>query len=178
MSEGKPLASLSSALLARKGHAKPAMRPQAVQLGHNLGQQLEDLGWNDMGDVAPDAAVPIQFPGTKADVMDGRDAPVVHEQLEAIAREFSIPQEIVETVSPIVEREVIEANVPAKAPRAAAGSRGKAAFTLRLDPQRHLKLRLVCAVRHRSAQQIVTQALDEFLARHPDECQQSNGASK
>ena len=41
----------------------------------------------------------------------------------------------------------------------------KAAFTLRLDAERHLQLRLVCAVRHRSAQQIVTEALDAFLSK-------------
>ena len=35
-------ASLSSGLLARKGAAKPAMRPQGFT-------PIEDLGWNDMG---------------------------------------------------------------------------------------------------------------------------------
>ena len=49
-------------------------------------------------------------------------------------------------------------------PRSAPGSKGKAAFTLRLDPERHLKLRLACAVDGRSAQQIVTDALDQLLA--------------
>src|SRR3546814_2843914 len=37
--------------------------------------------------------------------------------------------------------------------RAAPGSKDKAAFTLRLDNQRHLKLRVACAMSHRSAQQ-------------------------
>jgi hypothetical protein len=40
---------------------------------------------------------------------------------------------------------------------------GKAAFTLRLDPDRHLRLRLATAVRNQSAQQLVTEALDAFL---------------
>ena len=52
--------------------------------------------------------------------------------------------------------------------RAAVGSKGKAAFTLRLDPGRHLKLRLACAVDGRSAQQLVTDALDQLLERMPD----------
>jgi hypothetical protein len=52
--------------------------------------------------------------------------------------------------------------------RAAPGSKGKAAFTLRLDPERHLKLRLACAVDGRSAQQLVTDALDQLLERMPD----------
>ncbi len=52
--------------------------------------------------------------------------------------------------------------------RAAAGSKAKAAFTLRLDAARHLKLRLACAVSGRSAQQLVTEALDQLLDAMPD----------
>ena len=39
----------------------------------------------------------------------------------------------------------------------------KAAFTLRLDPERHLKLRLACAINNISAQKFVTEALDRKL---------------
>src|SRR5205809_6059802 len=51
--EAKPFASLSSGLLARKGAARPAMRPQGFAQG---GNGLEDLGWNDMGFEPPKAA--------------------------------------------------------------------------------------------------------------------------
>src|SRR3954471_2379631 len=51
--EAKPFASLSSGLLARKGAARPAMRPQGFAQGAN---GLEDLGWNDMGFEPPKAA--------------------------------------------------------------------------------------------------------------------------
>ena len=51
--EPKPFASLSSGLLARKGAARPAMRPQGFGQG---GGSLEDLGWNDMGFEPPKAA--------------------------------------------------------------------------------------------------------------------------
>jgi hypothetical protein len=50
----------------------------------------------------------------------------------------------------------------------AAPVRAKAAFTLRLDPERHLKLRLACALSRRSAQQLVTEALDNFLDSRPE----------
>jgi hypothetical protein len=53
-------------------------------------------------------------------------------------------------------------------PRAAPGAKGKAAFTLRLDPERHLKLRLACAVDGCSAQTLVTRALDQLLERMPE----------
>jgi hypothetical protein len=60
--------------------------------------------------------------------------------------------------------------VPRRAPRprSAPGSKSKAAFTLRLDPDRHLKLRLACAVNARSAQQLVTDALDHLLGDMPE----------
>ena len=51
--EAKPFASLSSGLLARKGAARPAMRPQGFG---QVGSGLEDLGWNDMGFEPPKAA--------------------------------------------------------------------------------------------------------------------------
>jgi len=52
--------------------------------------------------------------------------------------------------------------------RAAPGTKSKAAFTLRLDPERHVKLRLACALDGRSAQMLVTQALDDLLAGMPE----------
>ena len=50
MGEPKAFASLSSGLLARKGAARPAMRPQGFG---QVGAGLDDLGWNDMGFEAP-----------------------------------------------------------------------------------------------------------------------------
>ena len=55
MAEAKPFASLSSGLLARKGAARPAMKPQGF--GQMGGGNLEDLGWNDMGFEPPKPAV-------------------------------------------------------------------------------------------------------------------------
>jgi hypothetical protein len=49
----------------------------------------------------------------------------------------------------------------------ASAGKAKAAFTLRLDPDRHLKLRLACAVSGQSAQVLVTQAVDQLLASMP-----------
>src|SRR5829696_754054 len=55
MNEARPYASLSSGLLARKGSAKPAMRPQGFGQGYG---NLEDLGWNDMGQAPGEPAAP------------------------------------------------------------------------------------------------------------------------
>jgi hypothetical protein len=54
MGEPKAFASLSSGLLARKGAARPAMRPQGF--GGQSGAGLEHLGWDDMGFEPPKPA--------------------------------------------------------------------------------------------------------------------------
>lgn len=53
-------------------------------------------------------------------------------------------------------------------PRAQASTKGKAAFTLRIDPERHLRLRLASALTRRSAQVILTDALDKYLKTLPE----------
>ena len=53
--------------------------------------------------------------------------------------------------------------------RQSAAQQGRrAAFTLRLDAQRHLKLRLAATMQECSAQELVTQALDRFLQDIPE----------
>ena len=47
-------------------------------------------------------------------------------------------------------------------------ARDKAAFTLRLDADRHLALRLASAVTNQSSQVIMTRLLDEYLASVPE----------
>jgi hypothetical protein len=88
------------------------------------------------------------------------------EPYEAELEELSVP------TPPAPQPILVTAPAPpprrAPRPRAAPGSKGKAAFTLRLDPDRHLKLRLACAVGGRSAQQLVTDALDQLLGHMPE----------
>jgi hypothetical protein len=220
--EAKPFASLSSGLLARKGAARPAMRPQGFG---QVGNGLEDLGWNDMGFEPPKAAeaardadhdafgddvvehprvhptglTPVGSPvhdqqAAIVERFNGADETEQEEVVESVASDESDEDEI-EATAEIYEPEAEEAPAPtpmltkpvrakpavaiaavatvpvprrAPRPRSAPGTKGKAAFTLRLDPNRHLKLRLACAVDGRSAQQLVTDALDQLLERMPD----------
>jgi hypothetical protein len=288
VAEPKPFASLSSSLLARKGAARPAMRPQGFG---QVGNGLEDLGWDDMGGEAPrpaDGGEEIeQLPVYHPTGLTPAQSPVHDQQAELAGRlgidpedeEFDETAELydpnavdaadaedeaeeegeelyeapyeaplsidvpekpkkqpLQLSSPIDEPSEFEAadepfepadhfngtsdaapadepleltnrfddfdpfetdeeaapaeaHVPppppapvyqpgsgyhavapvfGRAQRAAPGSKAKAAFTLRLDPDRHLKLRLACAVNGRSAQQIVTDAVDQLLAHMPE----------
>jgi hypothetical protein len=195
VNEPKPFASLSSGLLARKGAARPAMRPQGF--GQGAGN-LEDLGWNDMGFEPPKAAVAprdedhdafgddvVEHPRAHPTGLTPIGSPV-HSQQAEIEDRLSVdgddeeseetaephvseaqPQPL-PTVAPVAVRAAESAPRRLPKSRAAPGSKGKAAFTLRLDSERHLKLRLACAVGGRSAQQIVTDALDQLLAAMPE----------
>jgi hypothetical protein len=220
MGEPKAFASLSSGLLARKGAARPAMRPQGF--GQVGAAGMEDLGWDDMGFEAPKPALmPVRDENHDAFGEELPDHPLrnpiaaltpiaspVHDQQAEIAERFAAQDDdeegedengeyVDETAEPCDVEEVEAAaeavaesqsaavlTIPVRAalpepeqapaparprrPRAAPGSNGKAAFTLRLDPSRHLKLRLACAVGGRSAQQLVTDALDRLLEEMPE----------
>lgn len=213
--EPKPIASLTSGLLARKGAARPAMRRQnlgglGAAVPNAPAHQLDDLGWNDMGyDVNPASDTPsapridlkpIMHGAVAACGHDGSDdevfageveKPAVVVQQESLAARLNDHQAdapvhtpaAVETVNTPVEGDVPEpiatqpvvvptaapAPVRASAPRERArpGSKGKAAFTLRLDADRHMRLRLASALTHQSSQIILISLLDDYLAEFP-----------
>lgn len=176
MPDPKPFASLSPTLLARKGTAKPAMRP-LHQFQENAARQIEDdLGWNDMGhDHDGDAGVVPAEPAVhlfepQADqpsgevvAFDGGAILPVAEKPEVLRQHESILRAIEPEQPPVPTAK------RAKPERVArlAGNR-RAAFTLRLDTDRHLKLRLASTVLNRSAQQLVTEALDRLLDEMPE----------
>lgn len=222
MSEPKPLASLSSSLLARKGGAKPAMRRQGMAFPTQTDHENEDLGWNDMGyDTNPDhdsvqaeaqqdqgseqyhynplaGAIPEVVPAVRKQQEEiaaklsqhpaREEKPVVEPEPEEQAppvkteQAVPVPLSISREVAPVAEnssisvapprrKKVKEVKQPAKTRRPAQKSRtrkAKAAFTLRLDADRHLKLRLATAVKNVSAQQLVTKAVDEYLRSIPE----------
>jgi hypothetical protein len=196
MNDPKPLASLGASLLARKGGAKPAMRPQAPGLAaasaQVAAQSLEDLGWNDMGedDAAADHSAEVLHltpaphnPEAEAKTDKGSPKPKVRTMREELAARLAESGQDPEDIPaiPLRKREALPEQVARPAPKAVAVVREeepiarvsdaasrRAAFTLRLDAKRHLKLRLASTVRNRSAQQLVTEALDRFLKDIPE----------
>jgi len=140
----KPLASLSSTLLARKGTARPAMRPQGMGggFGHvsQEGPGHEDLGWNDMG--SPESTVPPVL--------------VAREELRTEIERVPVTPVSVATAT----------RIGRESAKMTTGK--KAAFTLRLDADRHLRLRLASALTNLSSQALVSQALDTFLLSLPE----------
>jgi hypothetical protein len=183
MSEQGSFASLGPTLLARKGGAKPAMRPQLAPLNGMGGgaqaaqalaldsdEELEDLGWNDMGhehgdDHSQSAQIFALTPApanaeaeAEARVVDA----IARAEMAATLGEPSVLKQRREVIA------TIGANGREPSRRKVSDLGHRAAFTLRLDAKRHLKLRLASTVKNRSAQQLVTQALDKFLADIPE----------
>ena len=144
----RPLAALSSGLLARKGAARPAMRPQGFA-------SSEDLGWNDMG--ASDApAVAAAVKVESAEAAEAEPIPPVLVERQALAEAIEAPA-AVRAVSVATATRL----------RRETAHAGKAALTLRLDADRHLRLRLASAISNRSAQILLTQALDALVQSMP-----------
>ncbi|WP_298464254.1 hypothetical protein [uncultured Erythrobacter sp.] len=177
MSEAS-FASLGPTLLARKGGAKPAMRPQVAPLPEDVEDEaLEDLGWNDMGQDDENGAdvVPITPDTANQDALEAA-SPVVKRQQKNL-EDRVLADAAMEGPEAATDDATVEAAEPAitvaKKPRkttakkpAAKGRR--AAFTLRLDTDRHLKLRLAATMQGKSAQAVVTEALDALLDQIDD----------
>ncbi|MEM7703112.1 MAG: hypothetical protein AAF251_14325 [Pseudomonadota bacterium] len=195
MSEAS-FASLGPTLLARKGGAKPAMRPQLTPLPDDFSEmaaladeQLEDLGWNDMGadseaEDMVDAKAPVlsnrmpSVPQTFTDEPGADVVPLNPPAARAVPANEDNPTDRDPTDSPLVAskpnrsaRDLIadaaeafgEPKKPKKRAKKTGPSGRRAAFTLRLDTERHLKLRLAATMQGVSAQSLVTEALDAML---------------
>lgn len=140
MTDPKPFASLNPTLLARKGGAKPAMRSPLASMPHFDGAAARQFADDDLGwnDHGED------HQPTGEVVQFSAEVPEVVRQQQAVAHRINRPR------------------------RKALDQGRRAAFTLRVDAERHLKLRLACTLDNRSAQQLVTEALDRFLDELPD----------
>lgn len=191
--EAPKFASLSGSLLARKGGARPAMRRPTAELPHGAEGDAQDLGWNDMGyDVDPvveayptrapnplSAAIPDYAPEVKRQQMEIAAKLSVPVEQDAAHAEPFVPQpspaltpvpalseaEANRLIRPVLREITLKAK---KVGRGRARQKASAAFTLRLDHDRHLKLRLACAVHNESAQKLIIQAVDAMFDSMPE----------
>ncbi|WP_068076239.1 hypothetical protein [Novosphingobium lentum] len=191
MNEPKPFASLSPSLLARKGAARPAMRPQlqplsfhekngggfatvAATASHD--DSHEDLGWNDMGEDRPEphqleTLRPEAASQAPADVVVALAAPTADDKRPSdgpLSDGTVIKPEVLRQLSALAESiAAAPADQPSRNLRSALKEGRRAAFTLRVDAQRHLRLRLACTLQNRSAQLVIIEALDRLLDELP-----------
>lgn len=142
MSEDRPVASSKFASLGPLLLARKGTAKPAMRAQLEADARtgsLDDLGWNDMGD---DLIVAAECPA---------EPTVRRQQVD-------------------LESRIAKANAQAAqiSETAAAAATHRTAFTLRLDEERHLRLRLASTVNGESAQAIVTRALDCLLSQMPE----------
>ncbi len=181
MGDLKSVASLTSGLLARKGRARPAMRPQiaaAAQgpqavvtdadeddgLDTDLAVAQAELGWNDHGEQVAHEAETGDLPEVLRQREDLEASVAANDaDEEDRAASAGAPHAAPVKLTPMGT----PAERPAQRVRAEIVRDRRAAFTLRVDNERHLRLRLACTLQNRSAQQVVTEALDRLLDEMP-----------
>lgn len=138
----KPI--LAGSVLAHNEQAEHAVDDGAAYEG--LNHEPVDLLGDDFGAEGFDA------PAFEAPIPE-----IVRQQESLVDRVAAVARKVEARPAPKKERE----------PRALR-AREKAAFTLRLDAERHLRLRLASAVTNRSSQVILTDLLDEYLSSLPE----------
>ncbi|WP_447931219.1 hypothetical protein [Sphingopyxis fribergensis] len=144
----KPL--LTGSVLAHNVEAEHAVDDTA---GHELTPEFSAGYTGEFAAPADDYGAD-QFEAEAPEVPE-----VVRQQESLIERVAAVARKVEARPAPAPKKE--------KAPRALR-AREKAAFTLRLDAERHLRLRLASAVTNRSSQVILTDLLDEYLASLPE----------
>jgi hypothetical protein len=147
MDEPTPITSL----LAAKGGARPAIRPQfqPLRTGNSLARKLdEDLGW-DIHD--------------GEDTVDAEVAAAPEDDFAPATNVRFIRRDLALSLTPVAASAPAEAK-PARPRRRAFDQNRKAAFTLRIDAERHAGLRLACAAANRSAQSVLTEVLDRLIS--------------
>ena len=137
----KSFASLTGSMLARKSVLRPAAElPLASS---------NDLEWDAPESAEP--AIPDEQPA----------APLLVETHSPAGKVVPLvrPARVADEATPL--RSIGLKPLPVRRTRPAA-------FTLRLDPDRHLRLRLACTLQGRSAQSLVTEAVDRLVADMPE----------
>ena len=144
----KPL--LTGSVLAHNVEAEQAVDES---VGHELMPQPTDEFTGEVTGLTDDYGAD-QFEAEAPEVPE-----IVRQQESLIERVAAVARKVEARPAPAPKKE--------KAPRALR-AREKAAFTLRLDAERHLRLRLASAVTNRSSQVILTDLLDEYLSTLPE----------
>ena len=188
--KGTARPAMRSPLQVRSGHGAIGSDGLSALSGH------DDLGWNDMhGEQGAAPELQAVQPGAEPQVRPAPPSkPSVAQLQQAItdrlahlaSRAAAQGEQAAAPVLPVKPAKLAPVDVAAKAdaqkavagadvadaPRrqSALATGRRAAFTLRLDADRHLKLRLACTLHGRSAQMLITEALDRLIAEEPALC--------
>ena len=154
------------------GGNQPGLRAAPLSGGEG-GEAAAAPATPDMPEaVPPVAATPVAAPADAPAAMPETPTPVMPTPVMPAPFAGLTPSRTIAAPA-IVAGQMASADgapqrIRARTPRREAVPGSKAAFTLRIDPERHLRLRLASAVTRRSAQVILIEALDTYLKSLPD----------
>ncbi|MBW8294638.1 hypothetical protein [Sphingopyxis sp.] len=144
---------------ARMLDLKPLLTGSVPAHNVEAEQALEDSVGHELTDAVAEDHAAKDY-GADAFEAEAHEVPeIVRQQESLIDRVAAVARKVEARPEPKPKKE--------KAPRALR-AREKAAFTLRLDAERHLRLRLASAVTNRSSQVILIDLLDEYLTTLPE----------
>ena len=163
------------------GGNQPGLRAAPLSGGEG-GEDAAPAAPDRLDVVPPVAATPVAapmdtpaaIPETPAPVMPApvTPTPVMHAPVTPAPFAGLTPSRTISAPAIVAGQTASADSAPqrilARTPRREAVPGSKAAFTLRIDPERHLRLRLASAVTRRSAQVILIEALDTYLKSLPD----------
>lgn len=180
MNEPRPAASLTGNLLARKGAARPAIRPSYVYTetplvvekaavpAHSDRIDVLDAKTSASAPMAGEAEGPIQPTSAQPERAAYQDKLDIFSSSSLKAGKSALDAPMPDTMDaaeamPKPKRPAARPAAPRRA-SAGKGPRAKtAAFTLRLDERRHYALRLAAAHLNESGQKLLIDALDRLL---------------
>ncbi|WP_374591918.1 hypothetical protein [Novosphingobium sp.] len=168
----KPMAGLTSGLLARKGGARPAMRSQLFASLRQTEQSaenqadLDDLGWNDMGEDAPETAASQPDTGSNlfADRQDFLAKRIQFSAGAALLDETPLEPEGDEAVHTPAATLAGGAASSLLALNPPVTREVRRAVTVRINEERYSQLREVCHGLGWTAPRAISEALEQWLA--------------
>lgn len=149
---------------------------QPFDQGQHIPEQAAPPAVHQQQQRIEQALGPVESPAAEAPLAEPQiaEAPIVRSiaaepmaiEPEPVAAAALPVAPVAQWIAPVIAEQPASPSVPRR--RLRAGTRGNFAFTLRLDPNRHLRLRLASATTNRSAQQIIIALVDDYLSNLPE----------
>ncbi|WP_417319211.1 hypothetical protein [Emcibacter sp.] len=169
----KKEARLTGALLARKGQAVPSpAAPKFAMPAINRFERVDEGGTAEENRtaIASNKALENSIESVRklSELQGGRTVPTDERPAPAAAEKFFGRREKTDAVVTKAPKKAAKKTTK-KATKKKAGTAKRIAMTLRMTEEDHLKLRLYSAHTRKSCQEVLTDALDQYLAHETGE---------
>ncbi len=162
MSSVKKEARLSGMLLAKKGNAQPAHTDHRLNM-QAFEQQMEEAR------VQPNVESASSDSSMLAEAVQEINKVTKRQYSKVVGDEEKVRVEPAKKQAPVKEK-VVSPKQEQPPLKKAVGAGKRIAMTLRMDHEEHLKLRLFAAHSRKSCQEIISEALEQYLSEDDKVC--------